>query len=101
MNCDYNKNNDCQEFILRGKLDQDSYNEFESFIADNYTKGIDVVLNLQELTYISSVGLRSFIGLAKLVRTDKKNINIKATEGGMVKQLVMLSGFAKLMPFIE
>lgn len=101
MKCNYNKNNDYQEFALIGKLDQDSYSEFEAFITEHYTKNLDVVLNLEDLNYISSVGLRSFIGLAKLVRTDKKNINVKATEGGMVKQLIILSGFAKLMPFIE
>ena len=97
----YLKHDDNQEFILEGKLDQESFSEFDNFIEKNYVVGLNVVLNVTGLNYISSVGLRSFIGLAKLVRADKKSINIKAADGSMVKKLIILSGFSKLMPFIE
>ncbi|MES2613889.1 MAG: STAS domain-containing protein [Bdellovibrionota bacterium] len=101
MELSYNKTELHQEFIVYGKLDQESYGKFDSSVKTHYTKGLDVTLNVQNLEYISSVGLRSFIMLAKLVRSDKKNIYIKAKEGSMVKQLIYLSGFAKLMPFID
>jgi len=101
MICKYIKHDESQEFILEGKLDQESYSEFDDFISLNYASGSDVVINVTGLSYISSVGLRSFIGLAKLVRNDKKNIHTRAQEGSMVKQLIVLSGFVKLMPFIE
>ncbi len=90
-----------QEFIAHGKLDQESYSLFDGTVKTKYTKGLDVILDVQNLEYISSVGLRSFIVLAKLVHNDKKNIYIKAKEGSMVKQLIYLSGFTKLMPFID
>ena len=96
----YIENGSIQEFSLIGKLDYDSYTKFDEFIQFNYKKDLDVLLNLEKLTYISSVGLRSFIKLAKLVRADKKEIKIKAEEDGMVKKIIVLTGFAKLMPFV-
>ena len=101
MQCVYEKNDNLQQFVLTGKLDQDSFAQLDSVINTHYHKGLDVILDVCQLEYISSVGLRSFIGLAKLVRNDKKNIQIKAREGSMVKKLITLSGFAKLMPFVE
>lgn len=101
LNCVVTKRDLNQEFALSGKLDQESFTEFDNFVQQNYTKGYDVILNLESLDYISSVGLRSFIGLAKMVRADKKNINLIAKEGTMVRQLIHLSGFTKLMPFID
>lgn len=100
MQINYTEDGAVQEFSLGGKLDHESYSDFDQLIQSNYQKGQDVILNLEQLTYISSVGLRSFIGLAKLVRNDKKQIKIKATDGSMVKKIILLSGFAKIMPFI-
>lgn len=100
MEFQYTKNETNQEFILTGKLDQESYTEFDKFVHSEYSKGLNVILNVVQLEYISSVGLRSFIALAKLVRADKKDINLKAREGSMVKKLITLSGFTKLMPFV-
>jgi len=100
FNCEYKKEGNLQEFILTGKLDQETFSEFDSYVQHHYTKDTNLLLNLETLDYISSVGLRSFIAVAKLVRADKKNINIKAKDGSMVRQLIMLSGFSKLMPFV-
>jgi len=101
MELKYTVDDSIQEFWLSGKLDYNSHSEFDEFIQTNYKQGLDVMLNLEQLSYISSVGLRSFIGLAKLVRADKKQIKIKAKEGGMVKKIIVLSGFSKLMSFVE
>lgn len=101
MQCNYQKTDKEQIFAINGKLDQESYAEFDLLVNDRYSPGQDVVLDVTQLDYVSSVGLRSFIALAKLVRNDKHNINIRAKDGSMVKQLITLSGFAKLMPFID
>jgi anti-anti-sigma factor len=98
--CDYEQQANNQVFILSGKLDQDSFTQFDNFVREKYAKGSDVILNLESLNYVSSVGLRSFISLAKMVHEDKKNINIKAAKEGMVRELIRLSGFTRLMPFI-
>jgi anti-anti-sigma factor len=100
FNCIYKMDETNQQFILSGKLDQESFADFDNYVQQNYVIGKDVILNLDSLEYISSVGLRSFIIIAKMVRSDKKNIKLKAKEGSMVRQLITLSGFTKIMPFI-
>lgn len=100
MELQYNITDNAQEFFISGKLDFESYTDFDDFIIRHHKKGLDVVLNLEQLSYISSVGLRSFITLAKLVHDDHKQIKVKAKEGTMVKTVIELSGFKKIMPFI-
>ncbi len=100
MKLEYSENGNAQEFWLSGKLDYDGHKEFDEFIQLHYQKGLDVMLNLEQLSHISSVGLRSFIGLAKLVRADKRQICVKAGEDSIVKKIITLSGFSKLMLFV-
>ena len=101
LNCEYTSEIDNQIFSLLGKLDQESYLEFDQVVKKNYVKNLNVILDLKNLDYISSVGLRSFIILAKLTRGNKKAINVKVKPGSMVEQLIKLSGFTKIMPFID
>jgi len=52
MQCNYQKNEQTQIFKLSGKLDQDSYSQFEQDIHESYTPGLDVVLDVCQLDYI-------------------------------------------------
>jgi anti-sigma B factor antagonist len=99
--CNYVVEGNNQIFKLNGKLDQDSYGKFDSFVNKNYSTDKNIILDLLELDYVSSVGLRSFIILAKKVKSNKHEINIKADANSMVYSLINLSGFSRLMPFIN
>ncbi|MGL4860658.1 MAG: STAS domain-containing protein [Enterobacteriaceae bacterium] len=101
MQVTYQPHEKVQVFSLNGKLDYESYAEFDSFIQQHYQKGRDVLLDLSELSYISSIGLRSFVSLAKIVRSDKSHIQVIAPEHSMVRRLIELSGFHKIMPFVN
>ncbi len=99
MIINYTINESKQIYILEGKLDQSSYSEFERFINENYDKGLDVSLNLEGLDYISSVGLRTFIILARKVAQNKCSISAKVKPGSMPENILKLSGFTKLIAF--
>lgn len=100
MEMKYLSNEKEQIYILTGKLDQSSYSSFERFNNNNYIKDLDVCLNLENLEYISSIGLRAFILLAKKVVTNNHKIYAKVSSGSMPEKILKLSGFDKLIPLI-
>ena len=97
----YLKADNTQQFILKGRLDHHTSGKFNEFIQSHYTKAHDVILDAQQLDYISGVGLRSLINLAKLVRTDQMAIRVKAPDGGLMHKLLTLSGFIKILPLLQ
>jgi anti-anti-sigma factor len=99
MNITYASTENRQTFFLQGKLDHETYAAFDSFFRDKYQKSLDVLLDLTQLNFVSSVGLRSFIALAKIVHTDKNRLAVKALPDSMPRQIISLSGFSKFMPF--
>ncbi len=88
-----------QEIKCAGKLDFESCDIFDNYFTTNHNTACDVIINLEDLSYISSIGLRSLIKAAKAISTAQKQIYLKAKDGP-VKQIIQLSGFVKIMPFI-
>jgi len=87
--------------LCSGNLDLESFEKFDNFFSENYSKVYQkVVINLQSLHYLSSVGLRSLLRSAKAVYADKNKVFVKAKEG-MVKNIILLSGFHKILPLLE
>lgn len=84
-----------------GNLDLESFETFDKSFSENYNKLYHkVVINLNQLHYLSSVGLRSLLRSAKTVYADKNKVFIRVQDG-MVKNIIMLSGFHKILPLIE
>jgi anti-anti-sigma factor len=81
-----------------GKLDLESFEAFDNSFSENYNKAYQkVIINLNHLHYLSSVGLRSLLRSAKLIYADKNKVFINVQDG-MVKNIIMLSGFHKILP---
>lgn len=90
-----------QNFNCDGSLDLESFENFDRYFTGNYDKSFqNIIINLKKVTYISSVGLRSLLRCAKLVYADKNKIFLKV-ENEMVRNIITLSGFCKILPFIE
>ncbi|ASG68301.1 hypothetical protein fh0823_12790 [Francisella halioticida] len=100
MEITYSSNEKEQTYILTGRLDQSSYSIFENFNKNNYIQNLNVYLNLENLEYISSIGLRAFILLAKKVLSNNHKIYAKVASGSMPEKILKLSGFDKLIPLI-
>ncbi|KAB8040566.1 anti-sigma factor antagonist [Silvanigrella paludirubra] len=88
-------------FDCDGSLDIESFENFDKYFTGNYDKSFEtIIINLKKVNYISSVGLRSLLRCAKQVYSDKNKIFLKV-ENEMVKNIITLSGFCKILPFIE
>lgn len=87
--------------IVSGRMDAESAPQFEekcsAWIAEGRT---GLVVDLGELTYISSMGLRSFISVAKTLQ-DKGGALRLCRLKGLVKQVFEITGLLELFRVYE
>ena len=79
---------------LKGRMDAVSAPELEGFISDNDMSG-RFVLDLSELEYVSSAGLRTLLMFGKQVKASSGAL-VLAGLNGIVREVFELSGFQKL-----
>jgi anti-anti-sigma factor len=80
-----------------GRLDVESATAFQESLEALYREGhFNFVIDLANVPYMSSAGLRVFVYMAKLV-ASKGQIAVSGLAGG-VKQVFELAGFNRLLP---
>jgi anti-sigma B factor antagonist len=87
--------------LVSGRMDAENAPQFEqqcrACIADGLT---GLVVDLGELTYVSSMGLRSFIAVGKTLQ-DKGGALRLCRLSGLVKQVFEITGLLRSFPVYE
>jgi len=93
-----------QNFIIlavKGRMDAVSSPEFEEKMRSWIDEGETCfIIDLDQLNYMSSAGLRSIIKTVKNVETNNGKI-ICCALGGEVKKIFKISGFSSIIPTYE
>lgn len=86
------------EFLLYGRLDSNTSPEVEEILMDSIDKFEKIIINMENLEYISSAGLRV---LKKLHVTMKKNSRTLVVKNAndMVMEVFEMTGFAGVLNF--
>jgi anti-anti-sigma factor len=88
-------------FLVSGRMDAENAPQFEqkcrACIAEGHTS---LVVDLGKLVYISSMGLRSFISVAKTLQEKEGTLRICNLKG-LVKQVFEITGLLELFPVYE
>jgi len=86
---------------VEGRMDAVSAPEFEktlhALIADGALK---IIVNFEDLDYISSAGLRSVLIIAKKIQSKNGSIVVVSLHG-TVKEIFEISGFSTIIPIHE
>ena len=86
---------------LKGRLDQDNCDAFRDELAPHLDSAardhLAIVLDLSQLEYISSAGLRCFMLAVKQAKTYKGRIVVAALQP-MVAEIFQISRFDLLIP---
>jgi anti-sigma B factor antagonist len=83
-------------FDVAGKLDSASAPEFEEAVIGLMQENPkDALFHLEELTYISSAGLRVFLRAAKIGEGLNKRVVLSSLQP-MVKEVFNLAGFSRI-----
>ncbi|MCX5853171.1 MAG: STAS domain-containing protein [Deltaproteobacteria bacterium] len=86
---------------VKGRMDAVTSPEFEKSLSTLIAAGEnDFLINLHQLEYISSAGLRSILTVAKLLKTKDGKILFAALQGP-VKDVFNISGFGAIFKIHE
>jgi anti-anti-sigma factor len=87
--------------LVSGRMDAENAPEFEAKCAACIAEGAtSLVADLGELAYVSSMGLRSFLSVAKTLQ-DKGGALRICRLNGLVKQVFQITGLIQSFPVYE
>ena len=95
------KQGDTVVVSVKGRMDAISAPEFEKDMDARIGQGeTHFVIDLAELDYISSAGLRSILALAKKLKTGEGTLHLAALKAP-VKEVFDISGFSSIIPIFD
>ncbi len=87
--------------VVSGRMDAENAGQFEEkcneCIAEGHT---NLLVDLGGLTYISSMGLRSFLSVAKLLQGKGGALGLCCMKG-LVKQVFEITGLLQIFPVYD
>ena len=93
MKIDFTNNEGILNVSLNGRLDTATAPEFESFLQENIAGATAMVLNCENLEYISSAGLRVLLSAQKRMKNAMKLTNVCE----LVMEVFEMTGFADIL----
>ena len=87
------------EFLLAGRLDSATAPEVEEIILQMVDRFDKIILNMAQLEYISSAGLRILKLLYMALRKKDGELEIK-NANKLIMEVFEMTGFAGLLTFI-
>jgi anti-anti-sigma factor len=87
--------------LVSGRMDAESAPQFEQGCTACISEGVtSLVVDLGELTYVSSMGLRSFVSVGKTLQGKGGALRI-CRMNGLVKQVFEITGLIRSFPVYE
>jgi len=101
MQFDVTKKDDFFILKINGRMDAVNSSEFERECTTLFEDGMrNAVVNLSNVEYISSAGLRSILFLAKKLRAERGEVRFCGLHG-MVEEVFTISGFNSMFPIFD
>lgn len=95
------KEKDIPVVAAKGRIDAVTAAEFEKKLAELISSGERAILvNMSELAYISSAGLRSILATAKKLKAEKGEMMFTGLKGP-VEEVFKISGFYTIFTIFE
>lgn len=93
----------CDLFRVKGRVDSSTAQEFQDALFSAIEKGRhNIVVNLSEMSYISSAGIRGLVAALKATRGGLREGNIHLTEvPEQIKEVFDLAGLTSLFTFYD
>ena len=101
MNLKTERQGDVLYALIVGRIDGSNVAEFEGGLA-NAIAASDraVVMDMEQLTYISSAGLRAVLLTAKALKNQNSSL-ILCSLPSHIREILEISGFDKILPIHE
>ena len=93
MKIDFTKNGGVLTVSLDGRLDTTTAPELDKFISENCTSADEIIINCENLIYISSAGLRVLLSTHKKMGGSMKLVCV----GELCLEVLEMTGFADIL----
>ncbi len=91
------KDSDPVKVSLVGRLDTNTFGQFEAALNELFEKGkYNIEIDLKDLEYVSSSGLRVFLGAQKKVSASSGNMVIKNVND-TIMEVFEMTGFLDVL----
>src|SRR6478736_7155892 len=88
--------------VIRGELDLATAPDLEAALQERLDAGQDVVVDLRELDFMDSTGLRVLVAAHARARTDGTRFAItRPKEGGAVARILTIAGIDTELEFVD
>jgi anti-anti-sigma factor len=95
------KDEKCPIVSVKGRMDAVTAPDFEKQVSEIIEKeDTDFIIDLAELEYISSAGLRSILAAAKKLKQKERQLYLAALQD-VVKEVFEISGFSAIIPIFD
>ncbi len=95
------KENNIPVVSVKGRIDAVTAPEFEKNMSEFISKGeFNLIINLSNLEYISSAGLRSILATAKKLKAEGGKILFAGLQGP-VEEVFKISGFYSIFSIFD
>lgn len=100
MEINEDKRDDINIFSLKGRLDSNTSSNLETRIVDAMANGSkNIIINFEQLDYISSAGLRVILKATKDLKRTNGKIMLCAMQD-YVKEVFEIAGFDTFLPIV-
>lgn len=97
MDIKVEKESNVTKISLSGRLDTNTSGDFENTLNDIFEKGnYNILVDLKDLEYVSSSGLRVFLGAQKKVSAESGNMVIK-NANSTIMEVFEMTGFLDVL----
>ena len=91
----------CVLVAVKGRIDAVTAPEFDKQVGEWVDADTsDFIVDLSELDYISSAGLRSILGVAKRLRGNERELTLCSLKD-TVREVFDISGFRSIIPIFD
>lgn len=95
------KDEKCPVVSVKGRMDAVTAPDFEKHLTEMIEKeDTDFIIDLAELEYISSAGLRCILAAAKKLKQKERQLYLVDLQD-VVKEVFEISGFSAIIPIFD
>jgi anti-anti-sigma factor len=88
--------------VLRGELDLATAPDLEAALNERLDTGQDVVVDLRELDFMDSTGLRALVTAhARVQDTDQSFLIVRPLPGAPIERILAVAGVATVLDLID
>jgi anti-sigma B factor antagonist len=88
--------------VIRGELDLATAPELEAAIQGHLDDGQDVVVDLRELDFMDSTGLRVLVsGHARVEGTEQSFLIVRPLPGASIERILAVSGVEQVLDLVD